>query len=400
MKILLVHNRYQQPGGEDMVFEAEARLLAENGCDVIRFVEENRRITGLRPVKAAVDAVWSQRSYAALRDLARRLRPDVAHFHNTLPLISPSAYYAVRGEGVAVVQTLHNYRLLCPNAQFLRDGAPCEKCVGRWFDWPAVKHRCYRDSRDASGVVAAMLGVHRTLGTWTRKIDRYIALTEFARAKFISGGLPGSKISVKPNFLSSDPPVGSGAGKYALFVGRLSPEKGIHTLLDAWRILGDCIPLLIVGDGPLSRLTEQTARASPWIRYLGRKQPTEIVDLMGEATCLVFPSLWYEGMPRTMVESFGVGTPIIASRMGAMISMVDHERTGVHFDPGNASDLAAKVEWLVARADAQGAMRAAARTEYEVKYRAGANYATLMQIYASAIASLHASQNRIRRVAL
>jgi glycosyltransferase involved in cell wall biosynthesis len=393
MKILVVHNRYQQRGGEDTVFEAETRLLARNDCDVICHVDDNRKISEMAPISTALDTVWSRRSYSALRDLAREHRPDIVHFHNTFPLVSPAGYYAIKAEAVAIVQTLHNYRLLCPNALFLRNGAVCEDCLGRSVAWPAVKHRCYRDSRAASAVVATMLAVHHSIGTWTRKVDRFIVPTEFARAKFIAGGLTASKISVKPSFVYPETTVGSGAGNYALFVGRLAREKGIHTLIDAWRILGNRIPLLIVGDGPLSPMVEEAARNHSSIRYVGRKHKDEIMQLMGEATCLVFPSIWYEGgTPLTILESFAVGTPVIASRIGAMISMVEHRRTGLHFAPSDSDDLAAKVSWLFGHPAAHSDMRATARAEYKANYRAETNYEMLMQIYHSAIDSMKDSR--------
>ncbi len=246
--MLLLHNRYQQPGGEDQVFAAEGNLLEAHGHQVLRYTRHNDQVTDQNPLALAGATVWNQAVYRELRTLIRRERPQVAHFHNTLPMISPAAYYAARAEGVPVVQTLHNYRLLCPNALFYRDGQVCEDCLGKAVPWPGVVHACYRESRASSGAVATMLTAHRAIGTWKKAVDMYVALTEFARQKFVQGGLPAEKIVVKPNFIEPDPGSGEGRGHYALFVGRLSQEKGVDTLLAAWEQLGEKVPLKIVGD--------------------------------------------------------------------------------------------------------------------------------------------------------
>src|SRR5262245_60882422 len=243
MRILVVHNHYQQAGGEDEVFRAEAALLGERGHAVFTLTAENGPVHGLHALTAARDAVWSTGFRRALSEMLRQTRPDVAHFHNTFFRMSPSAYYACRDAGVAVVQPLHNYRLLCPSATFYRHRRVCEDCVGRVIALPGIRHGCYRGSRGQTAVVAGMLTTHRWLGTWRQCVDSYVAMTEFARAKFIAGGLPADKIAVKPNFCAVDPGMGDGAGGYALFVGRLSVEKGIATLMDAWPRLRGRVPL-------------------------------------------------------------------------------------------------------------------------------------------------------------
>jgi glycosyltransferase involved in cell wall biosynthesis len=243
MKILAIHNSYQQPGGEDQVFLAETSLLERYGHQVVRYSKHNDRAAGMNRLALAGTALWNNSTYRDLRVLIRRERPDVAHFHNTFPLVSPAGYYAAKAEGVPVVQTLHNYRLLCPNALFFRDGGVCEDCMGKAITWPGVVHKCYRGSRAASGLVTAMLATHRALRTWTDMVDVYIALTEFARRKFIEGGLPEERMTVKPNFVDPDPGPGTSDDGHALFVGRLSPEKGVDTLLAAGNALEDGFPL-------------------------------------------------------------------------------------------------------------------------------------------------------------
>ena len=262
MRVVLVHNYYQQPGGEDQVFAAEGRLLEARGHHVYRHTVHNDEVSGYNKAALAKATLWNGDSYRELRAIFRRERAEVVHVHNTLPLVSPAVYYAAKAEGVAVVQTLHNYRLLCPAATFLRDGRVCEDCLGR-APWPGVVHACYRDSVAASSVLASMLTYHRARRTWTEMIDVYVALTEFAREKFVEGGLPEAKIVVKPNFLDSHLSTPEEPKAYALFVGRLSKEKGLSVLLSAWRTLGARIPLKIVGDGPLAQEVDRAAREVP-----------------------------------------------------------------------------------------------------------------------------------------
>lgn len=380
MKILLVHNAYQQPGGEDEVVRTERRLLEERGHDLVPFTRHNDEIERMAALSVAGATLWSRATRRDLARLLKRERPDIVHCHNTFPLISPSAYYAARDAGTPVVQTLHNYRLVCSNAQLFRDGGPCEDCVGKSLPWPGVLHACYRDDRRASAVVVAMLGLHRALGTWSRLVARYIALTEFARRKFVEGGLPADRIAVKPNFLHPDPGPGRGDGGFALFVGRLSEEKGIETLLRAWEGIDD-VPLRIVGEGPLAPLVREAAERTGSVRWLGRLPQEEVQRLLGEARCLVVPSRWYEGFPRVVVEAYARGTPVVASRLGGLAEIVDGRRTGRLFRPDDADELARAVRSIDAEA---GALRAAARAEFEARYTAEASYRTLMRIYAEA----------------
>lgn len=381
MKILTCHNYYQQPGGEDQVFDDEARLLESHGHTVVRFTRHNDAIKQMSSWQAAVRTLWNRQTVDDLRNLIRRERPDVVHFTNTFPLISPSAYYAARREGVKIVQSLHNYRLLCPNAYLLRDGKVCESCVGKLFAWPAVRYACYRDDRRASGVVAAMLAFHRAIGTYSRVVDLFCALTEFGKRKFIEGGLPAEKIAVKPNFMSVDPGIGDGSGGDALFVGRLSPEKGIETLLAAWSQSSIDIPLSIVGDGPLAERVRQAAEQNPRIRWLGRQPPERVLDQLGTARFLIFPSVWYEGLPKTIVEAFSKGTPVVASNLGAMTELIDDGRTGLLFEPGNVDSLRRAVSRVASDSDAVQRMRIAARGEFERKFTAEQNYKILIGLY-------------------
>ncbi|KRT66115.1 MAG: group 1 glycosyl transferase [Candidatus Dadabacteria bacterium CSP1-2] len=382
----MVHNRYRQPGGEDAVFAAETEILRKHGHEVVEYLDDNRRIDGLNPLVAAANTVWSYASREKLSQVLRETKPDVVHFHNTFLQISPAAYYACWKTAQPVVQTLHNYRLLCPVATFFRDGHVCEDCLDRTPPWPAVLHGCYHNSRMQTAVVAAMLVFHRLLKTWQNQVHVYIALTEFVRRKFIEGGLPEEKIVVKPNFVYSDPGIREGKGEYVLFVGRLSPEKGIKTLLWAWQYLQK-IPLKIVGDGPLMDEIRAYVKMHTleWVELIGRCNHEEVLELMKGARFLVFPSEWYEGFPVTIAETFACGVPVIASRLGAMAEIVDDGRTGLHFEPGNSEDLAAKVKWAWTHLDQMLQMGREARAEYEAKYTAERNYKMLINIYEKAI---------------
>ncbi len=385
MKILAVHNRYQRPGGEDQVFVDETALLEARDHRVVRYEVHNDQVERVNRLTLAKDTVWNTSAYRELRALIRRERPDVVHFHNTLPLISPAGYYAARAEGVPVIQTLHNYRLLCPVALFFRDGRVCEDCMGKAVPWPGVVHECYRGSRAASGVIATMLTVHRVMRTWTEMVDVYVALTEFARSKFIEGGLPAGKIVVKPNFVAPDPGRGQGGGGYALFVGRLAPEKGTGTMLAAWERLGTRIPLKVVGDGPLrDRVVEAAARRSN-VEWLGHRPVEEVHALMGKADMLVFPSEWYETFGRVAVEAFATGTPVIAADIGAVAELVEHGRTGLEFRPGDPEDLVTQVEWALSHPAELRRMRDEVRAEFEAKYTAERNYRALIEIYEAAL---------------
>lgn len=378
VSVLAVHNFYQQPGGEDQVFATEAALLERQGHRVIRYQDHNGRIRN--GALAGIASIWNHASYRRLRALVSQHRPDVAHFHNTFPLISPAAYYAVRRLGIPVVQKLSNFRLLCPGSLFLRDGLPCEQCMHHNSLAPAIAHACYRGSRPATAAVAAMLLSHRAAGTWNRQVDAYIALSHFARRKFIQGGLPEDRIVVKCNFITPDPGAASGEpGRYALFVGRLSEEKGIRTLAEAWHRLPD-IPLLVAGDGPLS--------GAPWpkgVTTLGHQPRERVLQLMKSAALLVFPSICYENAPVTILEAFATGLPVIASDTGSIPEFVAHHRTGLLFRPGDADDLAHHVRWAFDHPEQLNEMRAAARREFETKYTAEINYSRLIEIYEIAI---------------
>jgi glycosyltransferase involved in cell wall biosynthesis len=381
LKVLLLHNRYQRAGGEDVVVRAERELLESHGHEVELFEADNAEIVGFRGrMKAALGTVYSPGAKKCVAARIATFQPDVVHVHNFFPLLSPSIYYACREARVRVVQTVQNYRLICPNAQLLRDGHACEDCVGKKIPWPGVLHACYRGSRAGSAAVAAMIAVNQSMGTWKCAVDMFIAATDFSRKKLIDGGLPAEKITVKPNFVPDPGGAGQGQGGFALFTGRLSPEKGITTLLSAWEHLNCAMPLKVAGEGPLAgEVCRCIARGS--VEYLGAQPRERVQTLMRDAAFLVIPSVWYEGLPMVIVEAFSVGLPVIASNLGSMASLVEHGHTGLHFRPGDAEDLAAKVYWAVNHTEEMARMRREARVEYLAKYTPERNYEMLMDIY-------------------
>jgi glycosyltransferase involved in cell wall biosynthesis len=391
LKVLMVHNAYREAGGEDAAERAERELVIAGGHEVVRYTRDNREIEGYgawRKATLAPRTLWAWDSHRDLLALLEREKPDVAHFSNTFPLISPSAYYACRAAGVPVVQSIHNYRLLCPAATLLRDGSICEECVERSL-WRSVRHGCYRGQRAATAVLAGMLVFHRLRRTWSELVDCYVALTDFARAKLVAGGLPAEKLVVKPNFAHPDPGERTEPGEYALFAGRLSSEKGLDTLLRAWRRLDTELPLRIAGDGPLRREVEaEVTRAGlAKVRLLGQLPRQDLLKVVKSARFLVVPSTWYEGFPMVIVEAFACGVPPIVSRLGGMAEIVREGSTGLHFSPGDAGDLARKATWAWREPEALQEMGRAARGEYQARYSAERNYQLLIDIYQRAIAA-------------
>jgi glycosyltransferase involved in cell wall biosynthesis len=384
MKLLLIHNHYRQPGGEDEVFLRESALLLSAGHEVLEYTTHNNEIAEdgvFGKAKLAARTLWAWDSVAGLRSLVQRERPCLAHFHNTFPLISPAAYYACQHEGIPVVQSLHNARLMCPAATLYRKGSACHDCAGRSVAWPGVVRACYHNSRIQTAVVAGMLSGHRILGTWQQKVDAYIAFTEFYRQKFITAGLPREKIFLKPHFLGIDPGMKQIAGDYALFLGRLAPEKGVPTMLKAWRSLSH-VPLRIRGEGPLGSDVEQFARENSSVSTLPYLSRRECFDLIKGARFLVWPSEgYYESFGLVAIEAFACGTPVIASRTGAMAEIVEDRKTGLHFTAGDADDLAAKAHWASTHPEEMRELANGARAEYEAKYAAERNYRLLIEIY-------------------
>jgi glycosyltransferase involved in cell wall biosynthesis len=382
MKILMCHNYYQRRSGEDAVFEIEARQLSDMGHEVVTWTVDNQTIRQRNLLATGIGASWNRPSYQHVQNLIDTEQPDIAHFYNVFPLLSPAVFHAAANRGVPVVHSLHNYRLMCANAMFFRDGHPCEDCLTAKVPLNGILHACYRGSRLQSGAAALSLGVHRMLDTWKHKVDLLLLGSTPAMAeKFFAAGYPRGKLLLKPNFVEPDPGKGEGAGGYALFVGRFDPEKGVLDLLDAWRRLDSGRALRIVGEGPLAAQVREAAEANANIHWSGQQPLEELYKTMKQAAFLIFPSRWYEAMPRTILDSFSVGTPVLASRIGAMQDLVEEGVTGGFFEPANPPSLAAAAEQLFQHPERLQQMRTHARREFETKYTAEHNYRLLMQAY-------------------
>jgi glycosyltransferase involved in cell wall biosynthesis len=384
--IVSVHNRYLMAGGEDQVFESEARLLRDAGHEVMQVEEQNSYPDSvLKKIGMAADCVWSRRWAREFQSLLQRVRPDLVHVHNFFPRFSPSIYYACRREGVPVVQTLHNYRLLCAGAELYRDGKVCEECLDHSV-LRGVRYGCYQGSRLGTAVLTLMVTAHRRMRTWSNLVDCYVTLTEFSRRKMIAGGLPADRIRVKPNFVLPDPGAKSGHGHYALFVGRMVNSKGVPAVVEAWKQLPG-VPLHIVGDGPCREQIEAAQKRGdlPSVIYHGRLPRAETLAVMKSARFLIFPSQWYEGFPVTIAESFACGVPVVASRLGAMQEIVSDGVTGLHFQPGDVKDLCEKAQWAWEHPEQMDNMGQRARQEFEKKFTAERNRAILEEIYQSVV---------------
>lgn len=391
MKVLFAHNYYRSssPSGEDAVYRSERALLESRGIEVIPYERFNDQIdesTFSRKVKLALDGAWSRETYRELSDLLRDARPDIAHFHNIFPLISPSAYAACREHRVPVVQTLHNFRFICPGALLMRQGRPCEECVGR-LPLPALRHRCYRNSLPATGAQVWTILSNRWRDTYRSLVDRYIVPTRFAASR-LAAGLPPDLLSVKPHFLPDPPSPGRQGSGLAVFAGRLSAEKGVRTLIAAWERLS--IPLKVLGDGPLrSELEERVRKTGAPVQFLGFRPRAEVLDFMRRADLLVVPSECYEGFGLSVMEAYACGAPVVASRTGSLAEIVIEGETGVRFTPGDASDLRDKVLGLLRDRERLAAMRSKARSIFEERYTADRNFAELMRIYREVAAGVN-----------
>lgn len=378
-RILLVHNHYQQAGGEDTVVANEQALLTAHGHETRLWSVSNAEIRGLgKTLKTALQSTYSRGSRQRMREIVADFNPDLVHVHNFFPLLSPSIYDACADWRVPVVQSLHNYRIVCPGGLLMRDGRPCEDCIDG-TPYQAALHGCYRGSRLGSLAVARMVHVHQCNRTWHSKVERFIALSEFARRKFVAAGLPAERIAVKPNF-SEDrrvPRPATRAG--ALYVGRLSPEKGIATLLRAWSTLE--VPLRVIGDGPLAAAV--TAASGGRIASLGLQSGLRVAEEMACAAFMVLPSQCYENFPLTIAEAFCQGLPVIASRIGALEELVEDGVTGLHFTPGDATDLREKVRWAREHPDVLVHMGRQARARYLARYSPEVNFSIMTEIYDS-----------------
>ena len=381
-RVLQIHTRYRQLGGEEQVVGAEKRLLESAGVTVSQVIFDNAQLREseslVGDVRLGMSAIWSRSAERTVRASIVADRPQVVHVHNTFSAASPSVYAAAAAHGVPVIQTLHNYRFVCPVATAFRDGHVCTDCVGRSIPWPGVVHSCVRGSRTQSLVAAMTLSVHRARGTFRRDITGYLALTSFQRDLMIQGGLPAQRIRVVPNFLEPDPGTGLESRRGVAFVGRLAREKGILPLLDAAvRVPG---VVRVAGGGPLGARVQE-AHAANLIVYLGPLSHPDVVGELRRTIALVMPSIWFEGLPLVVLEAFATGTPVIASRLGSLAELIEDGITGLLAEPGDAGDLADRIRWAVDHPSKMREMGAHARQRYEARYRGRQHLAALSEAY-------------------
>lgn len=381
LRILVVHHRYRVRGGEDQVVDREVSLLRNAGLEVELWERDSREILGITArLNAALEMPYSEQSRDELAGKLAEYRPDVVHVHNWFPTFTPSIYDACVGAGVPVVQTLHNFRIFCASGLLARDGHPCELCLGG-NTWPALRYACYQDSRPSTYALTRMIERHRRENTWNTKVSAFVALSDFSAHKLAEGGLDRAKIHVKPNF--AFPPAEAPGPKegYALYVGRLSKEKGVRTLLDAWE--GVNYPLWIVGDGDLR--AEVDARKNPRIRAMGAMPSQSVMRIMARAEFLVVPSDCYENFPAVVAEAFSLGLPVVASRIGALAEIVRPEANGLHFVAGDAAGLRAAAARLAGDSALRAKLGAGGRSDYLAKYTPEANLTRLREIYAGVL---------------
>lgn len=384
LRVLLVHNFYQQAGGEDQVFESEAKMLEAEGHIVERLVVSNIGIDGIfSRAKVAVGTVYSRSGRDIIAQSIIRFSPDIVHFHNFFPMLSPSVFDACLNSGVPSVWTLHNYRISCANGLLFRDGAPCEDCVGR-APISAIRHRCYRGSLAGSAVVAGMIGWHRSFKTWETKVARFIALTEFGRNMAVKAGIPSEKIRVKPNMAPAakrDPSDKPRDG--FIFVGRLSREKGVHTLIDAWRSLPE-VSLTVIGDGPEMDALRSVAPAN--VRFTGFLNSDMLGEYLAGSHAVIVPSEWNEPFGLIVAEAMAAGTPVISSRMGALADLVIEGSDGYHFTATNSQSLSDTVRKAIGNLEKLELMGRAAFRRWEKDFSPRANLKQLEDIYFDVLA--------------
>lgn len=394
MKILVVHNRYRsaQPSGENAVVEDESELLREFGHEVETLEVESDQIAQWPLRKKAtlpIRVVWSREGQRLVREAISRIRPDVVHFHNTFPLLSPSALLAARRAGVAVVQTLHNFRPLCPVATFLRDGRVCEECLGR-LPLPSVRYGCYRGSRIATVPLAVSDGLHGSLKTWTRSVDKFIVPSAFTGRKYVQAGWPAEKFEVKFNTARVADRQRDGAGDGFVCLSRLSAEKGVDVLLEAWRhaFSTNGERLFIIGSGEREPSLREESKDLEGVVFLGQLERQEALTIVARARAVVVPSRCYENFPRAVVEAFSLGVPVIASRIGALAEIVEDGRSGLSFRTGSPAALADALVTLKRSNRLSERLGTGAFAAYSTKYNPTRTTERLVEIYDRARAAV------------
>lgn len=396
MKILLIHNYYRSssPSGENLVFQAESKLLQNRGHQVEKLIRRSDDLHKKGPLAAMCGAACTPINPRAASTVGHKVKishSDVVHAHNTFPLFSPSIFRAA-GKTAATVLTLHNYRVFCPKALPLRNGRTCTACIDTKSVWRSVAYGCYRESRIATIPLALCVALHRAIGTWHRHVDAFIALSKFQKKIMVKAGLPEGRVHVKPNFYAGNPAAvpWEKRNNCVVFAGRLSAEKGVENLISAWLRWGDSAPeLRILGDGPLrGQLQKISSRAGGNnVRFFGQVSGKEAEDQIARAKLLILPSVCFEGFPMVLREAFAFGTPAAVSDIGPLPSIVEHGKSGVVFAPGNVDSLLKEVRTACEAPGYMEKLALGAKNAFGANYTEEANYQMLMKIYQAAIAN-------------
>ncbi|WP_122639135.1 glycosyltransferase family 4 protein [Romboutsia sp. Marseille-P6047] len=384
--VLMAHNYYQVPGGEDTVFHNEVKMLEKNGHKVTKYTRHNDEIKGgiLSKLKLGIETIFSLKTYKEVKKLIDENDIDVVHVHNTLPLISPSIYYAARSKKVSVVQTIHNFRLLCPGATFTRNGEICEDCLARGLE-QSLKNRCYRNSLSQTFIMYTMLKFHRLIGT--HKKVNYITLTNFNKNKILNLVNDERKVYIKPNFIEKRDKVERELKDYFVYIGRLEDIKGINFLIEAWKEVNKKVNLYIIGDGPekdrIKIFIEENKLNN--IKILGFMEREKAFDIIRKSIAVIVPSQCYEGFPMTIAESFALGVPIIGNNLGNVSSLIKNEYNGLLFEKNSMLSLKSKVEKLFYNKELNIELGNNAYSTFYKYYTDDKNYEALINIYKSLV---------------
>lgn len=380
--VLMAHNYYKVAGGEDTVFHNEVKMLEKNGHKVTKYTRHNDEIKGgvLSKLKLGIDTIFSFKTYKEVKKLIDENDIDIVHVHNTLPLISPSIYYAARSKKVPVVQTIHNFRLLCPGATFTINGEICEKCVFKGLR-QSLRYRCYRNSLSETFIMYITLNLHRIIGTYNKL--KYITLTEFNKKKLLELVKDSNDIYVKPNFLEKTEIVERTMEDYFVYIGRLDSIKGINFLVETWKEVDENIYLYVIGTGPeeykvKKYIEDNNIKNINMLGFMERKMAFEIIQ---KSRAIIVPSRWYEGFPMTIVESFSLGVPVIGSKIGNIESIIDNENNGLLFNYSNKYELKEVIESIFSNKEQNKKLGKNAYNTFIENYTDKENYKILKRIY-------------------
>lgn len=392
MKVLFIHNKYKQYGGEDVAVELETTVLIKRGHTVRTILFDNSTVAGLfSKIFNGIRSVYNFAAAAEISKAIHQFKPDIIHIHNVFFIASPSVIEAADRHKIPVILTLHNYRLICANGLLLRNNQVCELCRQKKFPLAGIKYKCYRNSAAESALVIAITGIHKFRNTWKNKVSRYIILNEFSRSKLLYSSLdvPEYKMVTKPNFVP-DPGEGNNDREdFFLFAGRIAKEKGVHILAKAFAGMPEH-KIIIAGDGPERKLLMQEFGSYPNIYFTGQMEKKQVIETMKRCKAFICPSIWYEGAPLTIIEAFATSTPVIASRLGSMEESIIDGFNGLHFTAGDADDLRRKIEFFINELKMHPMFYKNARQTYLEKYHEDTHYDAILKIYQNAIAEKNA----------